>query len=238
MPGSIAAWGSAVLLGLFGTLTATATNLNIDFAGNTLPAGWTLDSVNGGGINNERLESQATDQSATISYSLSQPVASITISYHGSIQDSYWGSFNLLMLNADSSTLRARHNNEGFNFGNDNIASLTFSGESEASGPGVADYPEVFSDFLYEFTFSGNTATYQITDTATSTVLASLTRTATPFSVSDVETISFQSFHTTGSGITWIDDIEIAMVAVPIPASVWLFGSALGLLRLCRNSIS
>lgn len=214
---------------------AWATTIDIDFAGNSIPAAWTLNTSNGGGIFNERLEAQAVDQSASIAFTLTQPVASISLSFRGSIQDSFWSSLNSVVFETASSSLLARHMNFTFDYLNYNVANLVFPGESEFSGPGTTTYAEIFSEFLYEITLTADTATFKITDTVTSSVVADLTRTSTPFSASDVTGLSFNTLHSTGGGITWLDDIHIELVVIPIPGAVSLFASALALLTWVRR---
>jgi len=220
---------STALLCLFAlTQTAHASVISVseNLDDNQTPAGgWSLGVTYNAGIQNGRLQATATNGSALLSYtSLPADLTQIDITYRGHFDYSYWGTFTRVGL--VGLPLEMSHGINGYVHGNgNNFAQISGSGDPvtlNQINPSVFDYAITAIDGL---------VTYSATDTNGGSQAFSLSYADTEIVLDNITALSFRTHNTTGTSPVWLDDIELQFhnvpSPVPVPAAVWLFGTAL-----------
>ena len=206
-----------------GTASAAIIHVDENLNNNLVPSGFSLNITNSAGLANGRLEATATNGSANLVYNnLPGNLSRIDISYRGHFGYSYWGTFTEVSFGG--LPINLLHGVNGYTQGSNNYASI---------GGGVSSTnPLNYSDFEYAITVIDGQVNYTGTDSATNTQAFNLTLTDAGILLADINQIGFRSHNTTGTEPVWLDDINMQLhtapvSAVPIPAAVWLFGTAL-----------
>ena len=237
---------STVLLCLFAlTQTAYASVITVsqNFDSSLDPADdWSLSTTASAGIQDDRLQANAIDGSALLSYTpLPASLEQIDITYRGFFGSAYlssyginWGTFTTVGLVGLS--LEMSHGVNTWTQGNNNYAQIAGSHDPVALNP---INPSVFD---YVITVIDGLVTYSATDTNDGSQAFSLSYADAGIALDNITALSFRSHNTTGINPVWLDDIELQFRTaspelqfrtasppspVPVPAAVWLFGTAL-----------
>jgi len=201
-----------------GTASAAIIQIDENLDNNLVPSGFSLTTTNTAGLANGRLEATAVNGSAALVYNtLPGNLSQIDISYRGHFGYSYWGTYTEVSFGGLPITLT--HGANEYTQGLNNYASISDGGTSTS--------PFNFSNFEYAITVVDGQVSYTGTDTATNTQAFNLTHTDAGILLADINQISFRSHNTTGTEPVWLDDINMQLHTVPVPATGWLFGTGL-----------
>jgi len=206
-----------------GTANAAIIQVDENLNNNLVPSGFSLTTTNAAGLANGRLEATRVNGTAALIYdTLPGNLSQIDISYRGHFGYSYWGTYTEVSFGGLPITLT--HGANDYSWGSNNYASISGGGTSTSSFN--------FSIFEYAITVVDGQVSYTGTDSATNTQAFNLTLTDPGILLADISQIRFQSHNTTGTEPVWLDDINmqlhtVPVSAVPVPAAIWLFGSAL-----------
>lgn len=215
------------LAAVHGTAGAAIIHVDENLNDNMVPAGFSLTTTNTAGLANGRLEATAINGSTAIVYeTMPGNLSQIDISYRGHFGYSLWGTYTVVSLGGLPVTMT--HGANEFTHGLNNFASIT--GDTTTG-------PFNFSEFEYAITVVDGQVSYTGVDTATNTQAFSLTYTDVGVVLADIDQISFRAHNTTGTEPVWLDDINIQLhtVAVPAPATLALFGLGIAGLGLARR---
>jgi hypothetical protein len=229
---------STTLLCLFAlTQTAHASVITVsqNFDNNSLedPGDWSLSVIANAGIENDRLQAQAVNGTATLSYtSLPASLEQIDITYSGYFGYSYlpsygqnWGTYTTVELVGLPLTMT--HGVNPSAHGSHNFAQIAGSGDpvtTNSINPSVFDYAITATDGL---------VTYSATDTNDGSQAFSLSYADAGIVLDNITALSFDSHNTTGSNPVWLDDFELKFSTapspspVPVPPALLLFGTGL-----------
>jgi hypothetical protein len=203
-----------------GTLIVGSSNIQtFNFDDNQVPPGWTLiPSTSPWGqasIQNGRMEAWPTDNRLHLMFPLSTPANSIAVRFRGELRNTFWGSINAVsFVAANAQSAGLLHLNEEYDSSdgvNENFFRIAASGGLIES----TLYPETFPTFEYELTLVGSVLTGTVTNTATGQHYE-LSLPNIPFSAEQVTGINLVVAHTTNSGPTWIDDVEIEIDGIVV----------------------
>ena len=233
---------STALLCLFAlTQTAYASVITVsqNFDSALDPAGdWSLSATASAGIQGGRLQANSVNGSALLSYNpLPASLEQIDITYRGYFGYSNlprysqnWGTYNTVGLVGLSLEM-----NHGY-FGSTPFARMTGNDELALSKP------QNPLEYDYAITAIDGLVTYSATDTNDGSPAFSLSYADAGIVLNSITALSFRSHNTTGINPVWLDDIKLQFRTaspelqfltasppspVPIPAAVWLFGTAL-----------
>jgi hypothetical protein len=229
------------LLALTQTAHASVITVNQNFDSNLDPAGdWSLSVSEDAGIENDRLQAVAINGSALLSYTLlPASLEQIDITYRGFFGSAYstgynWGTFTAVGL--VGLPLEMSHGVNTWTHGNNNYAQIAGSHDPVTINP---INPSVFD---YVITATDGHVTYSATDTNDGSQAFSLSYADAGIALDNITALSFRTHNTTGINPVWLDDIELQFRTatpelqfltasspspVPVPAAVWLFGTAL-----------
>jgi len=211
---------SFCLVAVQGTANAAIIQIDENLNNNLVPSGFSLTTINTAGLANGHLEARSTpyNGTATLVYNaLPGNLSQIDISYRGHFGYSLWGTYTEVSFGGLPITLS--HGVNEYTKGPNNFASI--------SGGGTSTNPYNYSNFEYAITVVDGQVSYTGTDSATNIQAFNLTLADAGILLADINQISFRSHNTTGTEPVWLDDINIQLSTVPVPAAVWLFGTAL-----------
>lgn len=190
---------------------------------NLVPSGFSLTTIAAAGVTNGRLQATAINGTATLRYNaVPANLDRIDISYRGHFGYSRWGTYTEVTFGGVGIVL-----NHGFNEFNDGINNV-----ARLSGGDISINPANFSNFEYDISVVDGLVSYTGTDSVSNTQAFSLTYANAGILVADISDISFRTHNTTGTEPVWLDDINMQLrtVEVPAPGALPLF--ALGLIGL------
>jgi len=203
-----------------GTSSAAIIQIDENLDNNLVPSGFSLNTINNAGLANGRLEatSRPYNGTAVLTYNtLPGNLSQIDISYRGHFGYSYWGTYTEVSLGGLPITLT--HGVNDYVRGGYNYANI--------SGVDASYNSLNYSNFEYAISVVDGQVSYTGTDTATNTQAFNLIHTDASIMLAAINQISFRSHNTTGADTVWLDDINMQLHTVPVPAAVWLFGTAL-----------
>jgi len=206
-----------------GMANAAIIQIDENLDNNLVPSGFSLATTNTAGIANGRLQATATNGSAVLAYNtLPGNLNQIDISYRGHFGYSQWGTYTVVSFGDLPISLThgvADAPGQYAVWGANNYASI--------SGGGTSTSPFNYSIFEYSITVVEGQVSYTGTDSATGTQAFNLILADASIVLADINKISFRSHNTTGTEPVWLDDINMQLSTVPVPAAIWLFGTAL-----------
>jgi len=209
------------LIGFTGTANADIIQIDENLNDNLVPTGFSLSTTNAAGLANGRLEASAINGSALLQYNnLPGNLSQLDISFRGHFGYSFWGTYTQVEMTGLPTLF---HGVADFNFGQVNRASI---------GGVVSTTPFNFSEFVYSINIIDGQINYSGTDTATDTLAFNLSYVDAGILLSDITQIGFRSHNTTGTEPVWLDDIEIQLHTVDVPAPATLFLFCFGLAGL------
>lgn len=216
-----------------GTASAAIVQVHENLNNNLVPSDFSLNITNSAALANGRLEATAVNGTANLVYNtLPGNLSKIDISYRGHFGYSLWGTYTDVSFGGLPISLT--HGVNEYTQGLNNYASI--------SGGGTTTSPLNYSNFEYAITVIDGQVSYTGTDSVTNTQAFNLIHTDAGILLADINQIGFRTHNTTGTEPVWLDDINmqlhiVPVSAVPIPATVWLFGTALlGFVGMSRRT--
>ena len=206
-----------------GTASAAIVHVNENLNNNLVPSDFSLNITNTAGLANGRLQATAVNGTANLVYNtLPSNLSQIDISYRGHFGYSLWGTYTEVSFGG--LPINLTHGVNEYTQGLNNFASI--------GGGGTSTSPLNYSNFEYAITVIDGQVSYTGTDSATNIQAFNLTHSDAGILLADINQIGFRTHNTTGTEPVWLDDISmqlhtVPVSAVPIPATVWLFGTAL-----------
>ena len=204
-----------------GSVSASIIEIDENLDNGLVPTGFSLSTTNSAGLANGRLEANAVNGSAALSYNnLPAGLSRIDISFSGDFGYSYWGTYTEVTLGG--LPISMSHGVNDFKFDTNDFASLS-------GAPTAINTLSRTPSFDYHISLTNGQVRYSGYDSATNTEAFNLVHTDASILLAAINQISLRAHNTTGSETVWLDDINIKLhvSAVPVPAAVWLFGSAL-----------
>jgi hypothetical protein len=185
-----------------------------------VPPNATLSTIRNCGLSNGRFEAYAVDGYGQL-FLPQSAMKTITVEFDGAINENYWGGFvDTGVIQADGAQVFLTFSNEGYEFGDQNVAFVIWAKDGNWGYLDKVFLPEDFTPHHLKAKFENGQVHFQGQRVSDAASAFDLSVPVPQLDMASVTKLFFSVGNNTGAGPVWVDNLNITVQPLDVVAPV------------------